>query len=138
MRIQTLILERPQKQVGMYTQEAIARTLGKDREWVALRIKELGLKSTLNQDKSGRSKPHYPQQVIDTLQEILDEVKDIPEVGDFLSISQVANALGKSDKWVYARLSLIPNTSEKRMNRNKNIYKYYSPRTIEFLRAFLD
>jgi hypothetical protein len=115
----------------------MARLLGKDYEWVQMRIQKKYLeRGEPRLDDDHKVKIHYPPEVFEALRRELQEVESYEVAGaNDLAISALAKRLGHDQKWVVARLPYTTIAPVTKINPiNNQPLPYYSDDSEAILR----
>jgi hypothetical protein len=108
---------------------AIADSIGQSRDWVTPRLNPATAEDRLG--ATNRVSPHYPPAERDRLQCLIDAA---PPADDWLIITHVARALGRSRDWVQRRIN--HDTAEDRLTPDGRIAPHYPPREIKRLKIW--
>lgn len=124
--IKSIISELPPPAGDWLTVGTMADTLGKDYDWVKSRVVKFEDYAREKRDDNGRIRLYYPPFVLSALREEVDALDGIPFAGDQLTVSGLAIAVGKSGRWVHARLPYIETKPRDMINPvNNRIFIYY-------------
>lgn len=121
-----------------YSIKAIARTLGKDSQWVRPRLVSGGFQPEVRLDDSGKRVLHYPPEAIESLREEIGAIESLEEQGDFVSINKIAMLLNESKSWVQTGLAQLNLSSETRRSPKKRVVAVYPPSVLDELRRYRD
>jgi hypothetical protein len=127
------VQERPRFGGDWLTKNAIAGALGKTFGWVSRHIGDYQHLAEERQDDSGRTKPHYPPQVLDILRQKIDELKTLKEKGDYLTVHDISLALDKNWRWVKDGLRELAIKAETRLDNAGTPRKHYPPEVLKIL-----
>jgi hypothetical protein len=111
----------------------LAKALGKSMLWVENRIGPFSELGELRKDKKGRLHTRYPREVYDQLVAELEVVRSYPEAEEYLTLSGLAAAIGRTDYWVKRRIGRIGIIGEVRRDGVGRLREYYSPSAAQIL-----
>ena len=105
--------------------------VGRSRLWISNRLQKMGRKGQLRINRANRVSLHWPGWVLPVLKTLAVEY---PDSGDWLSLAQLAVALGKDREWIEPRLVSVGGEA-RRIPGSGKIFIHYPPGTVEALRA---
>lgn len=114
----------------------MARLIGKDYEWVQVRVQKKYLdQAAFRLDDDHKKKIHYPPEVFGLLQQEAKEAESYEIAGtNDLALSALARQLGRDQKWVVARLPYTTvDPIVKRNPVNNRLLSYYSEDVVGIL-----
>jgi len=124
--IKSIISELPPPAGDWLTVSEIADTLSKDYDWVKSRVVKFAEYASERLDNNGKKHLYYPPFVLGALKEEVNVLDGIPFVGDQLTVSGLAIAVRRSQRWVHARLPYIDTKPRDMINPvNNRTFAYY-------------
>lgn len=120
---------------GLITLGDIEREVGRSKAWCKRVLQDLGITGEERRPAKGRTIClHFPSWVVVSLKSVADS---IPEAGDWVTIYQIAQTLGKDPSWVKNRTKQLGYEPEERADGTQRVYDYYPPTIVEELRKLL-
>ncbi len=111
------------------TESGIADAIGKNIEWVQARIDPYVDSGEMRISRAGKPTLHFSPAVAESLHQISLEVKP---AGDWMTVYGMAAALGRTSKWVSARITPYLHLAEPRLTKHNNREKpHYPPEVFE-------
>ena len=133
--LRTILLHTPPAN-DWYTTTEVETILGRTKEWIDTAVAEYGLQTERRISAlAHRETPHYPEETLKALHKISQETKP---AGEWLTETQIAEKLGKSNSWVNLRLQDYEGVAEERLDDASRRRVHYSPEVIEVLRNEAD
>lgn len=111
--------------------EMISRIVGRDVRWVKYRANELAVFPSHQMTATKRMSLAYPKSLIAQLRHVMLHT---PAAGEWSSIAELAEEVGKDREWVVKRLQDSGIESQERIGRlNHNSNPHYPPMASEYL-----
>lgn len=124
---------RPSQGGDWLTAHAIKDIVGKSTNWVGLRLRNYTDAARYRLDTRRVPRLHYPIEVLVALIDEADTIETAPKAEDYLSTSQLAIALGKSQLWVENRIGQFDELAEIRKDAKGRLNARYPPYVLEKL-----
>ncbi len=133
-------IDHIQKYVASYPQagdwmtlERITREVGKAYQWCLAQLRDFSQESqTRWTDNAPRPTPHYPPWVVEELKR---RAKATPEADGWILLSDIAEAVGRSPKWVEIEIAKLNVQPETRLSKTRRELPHYPPHVLETLRV---
>jgi len=134
--LRTLIHQFPPN-TDLYNVDETKTLVGKDRKWIERMVQLHNLPFEVRRHSlSQKLGIHYPQNTIDALEAIRNELP--PPAGDWFTVRQLAKAISKSLDWVEDHLGEYRATGELRLTDSSRIAQHYSPEVLEYLQGIVE
>lgn len=128
--LRTILLHTPPAN-DWYTTTEVETLLGRSKEWIDGAIAEYGLETEIRFSVlAHRETPHYPDETVQMLHKISREMKP---AGEWLTETQIAEKIGKSNSWVSLRLKQYDEVAEERLDDTSRRWLHYPPEVITAL-----
>lgn len=135
--IKAVMATRPKPAGEWMTIEAIAAISGKHYRWVDNRLRRHAQEAEVRLDDNGVPRLHFPPRIFSMILQEAKVAQSIPEKGDYLSLSAIADALNRSDKKTIEILEELGISAEPRRDKINRIHQYFPPETVEVAQEFL-
>ena len=123
---------------GWYTDNGLARLLGKGQTWVEKEMAKLILPvSAIYADEQGVSRTFYGPNVVLILKARAKEKAMLPEKGERLSRAEVATELGMSPSWAQIWIKKLKLKGVKCRNSQDRIFEFYDRDILDELRKHI-
>ncbi len=111
----------------------MSEALGKSPSWVENRMEPFSELGESRRDKRGRLHAKYPEEVLDQLATELEYIMSYPEAEDFLTISGLARAIGRSGGWVKKQIDGLGVNGDTRRDGAGRLREHYHPDISQIL-----
>lgn len=127
------ILEKKIPEAGNWLSlNDLCEALGRSDSWVAKRLEAYEGETRL---KCNRPTQCYPPKVLIGLR----RAAEVPKAGSWLTVTQIAEEVGRSFRWTQARLKEdFPEQGQDRLDGSGIVRLHYPPRAVKKLRTHID
>jgi len=118
---------------GWYNLTELVELVGADYRWITSRLIREGVESTLRRSsRTGRVYDYYPPHALRLL--LIEKQKRPKPAGDWLTERGIATAIGRSKKWVSARIESFREYAEPLQDDNGVTRIHYPPEVLNALK----
>lgn len=107
--------------------------IAKSWAWINKYIPATGITGEERRAENGRIFVHYPPEIVNALQELLE----VPEAGDWLTVSGISAKTGKGDQSINKVIAELGIKGEERLGKTGR-FQHYSPEDVEKIISQLD
>lgn len=133
--LRTVILHTPPAN-ELYSIDETEVLVGKDRQWITRMVSEHELLWETRLLSMARKKGvHYPEETVDALKALASELP--PPAGDWLTVSQLGRATGRTKEWIRSHLGSYADVGEFRIADNNKIELHYPVEALEYLKRII-
>lgn len=116
-----------------YSIGELMEMIGKDHRWIKRILKEKNISSILRSNLiTHEIAAHYPQEALEVLQAAKEALP--PPAGNWLTRHDLRQALGKSFRWLDARLAAYEDKAAYRLTIASRVELHYPPEVLEALK----
>jgi len=118
------------------TTTALAALTGKSLNWTDRQLTQPDLLSLREERLDDQRVPrwHYPPRVLAVLKVRLDQSEGYPEAGNYLTLSVVADMVGRHPETVRRQLNRLEIVAEERRDKKSRVAHHYPPELVDQLR----
>ena len=129
--IRAIEANQPRRAGNWLTAAGVARKIDMSDEWTTTRLRELqDPTAEIRLNDYNVPKLHYSPKTIARVEKLAVEIRNIPEINDWHTVSGLARQLDVKEPWVRRRLPFLKSIPEPRRDPSYRIFNCYPPGAI--------